>query len=282
MNGCGESPTAGWSGAAGEPTMPPVPACERAAAQARLIAAVQACRRCATMEGRRRVLGYANGPPEARVMFIAEAPGRRGGEVTGIPLTRDQSGRRFERLLALAGLTREQVFITNAVLCNPRRPDGANRPPSAAEVRACSEWLRAQIALVEPLVIVTLGATALRALALIAPHPYRLRECVGRPLPWNGRILVPLYHPSPRAGLSRPYRKQEADFARLGAILAHLPVPDAAPARAPGPGTTRVAAHGGGRYAGHVAGDECRAMSELSLRSPTGRTPVSTRCHQHP
>jgi uracil-DNA glycosylase family 4 len=230
MNGCGVSPAAGWSGAAGEPTVPPVPACERAAAQVRLIAAVQACRRCPTMEGRRRVLGYANGPPDAWVMFIAEAPGRRGGEVTGIPLTRDQSGRRFARLLALTGLAREQVFITNAVLCNPRRQTGANRPPSAAEVRACSGWLRAQIALVNPLVVITLGTTALRALALIEPHPYRLRECVARPLPWNGRILVPLYHPSPRAGLSRSYREQEADFAHLRAILAHLPVPGTAPA----------------------------------------------------
>ena len=196
---------------------------ERGMRHERLIEAVQACQRCPTMDGRRRVLGHTNGPPDARVMFIAEAPGRRGGEVTGVPLTRDQSGRRFAHLLALAGLAREQVFITNAVLCNPRRPNGANRPPSAAEVRACSGWLRAQIALIDPLVVVTLGATALRALALIEPHPYRLRERVARPLPWNGRILVPLYHPSPRAGLSRSYREQEADFARLRDILAGLP-----------------------------------------------------------
>ncbi len=197
---------------------------ERTLRHERLIEAVQACRRCPTMDGRRRLLSHANGPPDARVMFIAEAPGRRGGEVTGAPLTRDQSGRRFTRLLALAGLTRAQVFITNAVLCNPRRPDGANRPPSAAEVRACSGWLQAQIALVDPMVVITLGATALRALALIEPHRYRLRECVARPLPWNGRILVPLYHPSPRAGLSRSDREQEADFARLRDILARLPL----------------------------------------------------------
>lgn len=200
---------------------------ERALRHAQLIEAVQACRRCPTMEGRRRVLGHTNGPSDARVMFIAEAPGRRGGEVTGVPLTRDQSGRRFAHLLALAGLTRAQVFITNAVLCNPRRSDGTNRPPSAAEVRACSGWLRAQIALVDPAVVVTLGTTALRALALIEPHPYRLRECVAQPLPWNGRILVPLYHPSPRTGLSRSYHEQEADFIRLRDLLACLTAHDA-------------------------------------------------------
>src|SRR5829696_4560965 len=72
-----------------------------------LLAAVQACRRCPTMEGRRRVLGEANGRPGARVMFIAEAPGRLGGERTGVPLSVDQSGRRFSRMLALAGLSRD-------------------------------------------------------------------------------------------------------------------------------------------------------------------------------
>ncbi|MER3420928.1 MAG: uracil-DNA glycosylase [Chloroflexota bacterium] len=201
------------------------------------------------MEGRRRVLGYANGLPDTRVMFVAEAPGRRGGEITGVPLTRDQSGRRFTHLLAVAGLTREQVFITNAVLCNPQRADGANRSPSTAEVRACSGWLRAQIALVDPLVIVTLGATALRALALIELHPYRLRDCVATPLPWYGRILVPLYHPSPRADLSRPYREQEADFARLRELLVRLPVPGAASAMTRGGKAPRIATHAVGRYA---------------------------------
>src|SRR5215217_7548758 len=69
-----------------------------------LVATVQACRRCPTMEGRRRVLGEANGRPGARVMFIAEASGRLGGERTGVPLSADQSGRRFSRMLGLAGL----------------------------------------------------------------------------------------------------------------------------------------------------------------------------------
>jgi DNA polymerase len=152
-------------------------------------------------------------------LFIAEAPGRNGGEVTGIPLSRDPSGQRFTRLLALAGLTRDEVFITNAVLCNPRTPSGLNRPPSRGELANCAVWLERQINLIDPVVVVTLGAVALRALAQLVPHPYRLREDVGQALPWAGRTLVPLYHPSPRAGLSRDDMQQADDFRRLGALV---------------------------------------------------------------
>lgn len=171
------------------------------------------------MEGRRRVLSAANGRPGARVMFIAEAPGRRGGEVTGVPLSRDASGQRFSRLLALAGLTRDEVFITNVVLCNPRSAAGANRPPSRLERANCAGWLVRQLDVIDPAVVVTLGAVALVALARIEPHGASLRAGVGRAIPWRGRTLVPLYHPSPRAGLSRSYVDQDGDFRALGALV---------------------------------------------------------------
>ncbi|MDQ6832754.1 MAG: hypothetical protein M3008_05090, partial [Chloroflexota bacterium] len=63
---------------------------------AALIATVAACRHCPAMEGRRRVLTTANGDIDAPVMFIAEAPGRGGGEKTGVPFSGDFSGRTFE------------------------------------------------------------------------------------------------------------------------------------------------------------------------------------------
>src|SRR5579862_3408841 len=61
-----------------------------------LVTRATACRRCPSMDGRRRVLSTLNGPIDARVLFIAEAPGRRGGDRTGVPLTSDQTGRNFE------------------------------------------------------------------------------------------------------------------------------------------------------------------------------------------
>ena len=185
-------------------------------------ARVRACRVCPAMAGRIPVLSRANGDSLARVMFIAEAPGRRGAEVSRVPLSRDQTGRLFERRLALAGLTRADVFITNAVLCNPRDLRGLNRTPSRAEQTSCAHWLAETIALLDPAVVVALGAVALGALGRIAPHGLRLREAVGAPVAWCGRLLVPLYHPSPRAGLSRAYADQDADFVRLGALLRSL------------------------------------------------------------
>jgi uracil-DNA glycosylase family 4 len=194
------------------------PAAARASFDA-LISAVQGCRACPAMEGRRRVLSRANGAPAAPVLFLAEAPGRLGGELTGVPLSADQSGRRFERLLTLAGLRREQIFISNAALCNPQDAYGRNRPPAAAELANCAGWLAQTLRVVDPAVVVTLGATALAALGRLEPHGLALREAVGRPLRWQGRWLYPLYHPSPRAGLSRSYAQQDEDFRALGRWL---------------------------------------------------------------
>jgi len=196
-----------------------------------LVAAVQGCRRCASMEGRRRVLSQANGGPGARVMFVAEAPGRRGGEVTGVPLSRDASGQRFSRLLELAGLRREEVFITNTVLCNPRTVQGNNRAPSRLELANCAGWLAEQLRIVDPPVVVTLGAVALAAMGRIEAHGLTLRADVGPAVVWHGRVLMPMYHPSPRAGVWRPYEAQDEDFRRLGETVRALttPSPDPSP-----------------------------------------------------
>ena len=171
------------------------------------------------MEGRRRVLGHANGPLEARVLFVAEAPGRLGGDKTGVPLVSDQSGRNFTRLLDGIGWSRDDVFVSNAVLCNPRDERGRNDTPSMAEIRACAGHLRDLLAILDPPYVVTLGRAALAALALIAPHEAELRRDVGQSLPWHGRTLRPLYHPGPRAQLHRTFTQQQADFARLRALV---------------------------------------------------------------
>ncbi len=185
-----------------------------------LVRRAQACHACPSMEGRRRVLTAMNGSPRAQVVFVAEAPGRLGGELTGVPLSRDQSGKRFERLLSIARLSREQIFITNAALCNPRDVNGNNRTPSRSEIENCSGWLRATINVLDPFVVVSLGATALGALARLEAHGLQLRAAVGRPVNWHERWLLPLYHPSPRAGISRSYDDQYEDFRRLGLWLA--------------------------------------------------------------
>jgi DNA polymerase len=164
------------------------------------------------------VLGEANGPLDAGVLFVAEAPGRLGAARTGVPMTSDVSGRRFEAFLAAAGLERERVFVTNAVLCNPLDAGGNNRRPRSREVAACSAFLREQLRLVRAPLVVALGQVALDALARIEPHGAVLARDVGWQIAWHGRTLVPLYHPGARSTLSRPHERQVRDWRALGAL----------------------------------------------------------------
>jgi uracil-DNA glycosylase family 4 len=171
------------------------------------------------MEGRTRALGPANGPLDATVLFVAEAPGRLGADLTGVPLRGDQTGRNFDAFLAAAGIERGGVFVTNAVLCNPRKPDGRNDRPRPAEVQNCSEHLRALIDLLDPAWVVSLGRAALDALSVIEPHGLVLARDVATPALWNGRRLMPLYHPGPRALIRRPFTQQVADYRALAVHL---------------------------------------------------------------
>lgn len=165
---------------------------------ARLAAEAAVCRRCPAMCERAAVLSELNGPLDARVMFIGEAPGRKGADRTRVPFAGDQSGKNFERFLASIGLTRSEIFITSAALCNPRKASGANRRPTAGEVRNCSDFLSRTIELIEPRVIVTLGGAALDALKLLHYHEFNLKNDAAKIRGWNGKLLVPLYHPSPQ------------------------------------------------------------------------------------
>ncbi|HLB23833.1 MAG TPA: uracil-DNA glycosylase [Dehalococcoidia bacterium] len=182
---------------------------------------VRACTAC-DRAAHTHLLGPANGPLDARVLFVAEAPGRRGAAVTGIPLTRDESGRRFEAFLALADLRRDDVFITNAVLCNPLTAGGTNRTPASREIARCRPHLERTLDLVRAPVVVTLGRVALESLRAITPHDADLSSDVARPIPWRNRTLVPLYHPGRRSTLHRHHETQEHDWRILANILNNL------------------------------------------------------------
>jgi len=163
-----------------------------------LVEEAASCTRCPAMCGRSAVLSERNGSPDARVMFIGEAPGRKGADRTRVPFSGDQSGANFDRYLDSIDLSREEIFITSAALCNPRAESGANRRPSLRELANCSTFLRRTIELVNPRVIVTLGSVALEALKRIQYHELSLKESAATVQSWNGRVLVPIYHPSPQ------------------------------------------------------------------------------------
>ena len=185
-----------------------------------LVAEAAACRACAAMCGRRAVLSGHNGRTGARVMVVGEAPGRQGGDRTRVPFSGDQSGRNFQRYIDSIGLRREELFITNAVLCNPRAASGANRRPAASEIKNCSAFLRRQVELLDPLVVVTLGSVALAALRGVEYHPFTRKENAGQVQAWGGRLLVPLYHPSPQVLAS--HRREGAQLRDYGAVARAL------------------------------------------------------------
>ena len=156
------------------------------------------CRRCPELADKAPVLSILNGTLKPRVMFIAEAPGRQGGDRTRRPFHGDKSGANFQTLLDSIGLKREEIFVTNSVLCSPRSVTDANRKPRRSEMKNCSSYLQRTIELIDPPVIATLGAVALDAIKLIAPHEYSLKANAGVTGEWHGRALLPLYHPSPQ------------------------------------------------------------------------------------
>src|ERR1043165_1484560 len=185
----------------------------RSAEFASPIAEAAACVRCPAMCGRAAVLSELNGSLEAKVMFIGEAPGRKGADRTRVPFSGDQSGKNFDQFLAAANLRRSDIFITSAALCNPRKATGANRRPSTAELHNCSYYLQRTIDLVNPKVIVTLGGVALEALKLLEKHDFTLRDDAAKLRKWNGRTLIPLYHPSPQVLItSRDHHEQLRDY----------------------------------------------------------------------
>src|SRR4030095_9441306 len=122
----------------------------------------------------------------------------KGADRTRTPFSGDQSGKNFDRYLASVGLSRERIFITSSALCNPRTESGANRRPSQKELQNCSGFLMRTIQLIDPAVVVTLGSVALEALRRIHYHELILREAAAKIFKWDGRLLVPLYHPSPQ------------------------------------------------------------------------------------
>ena len=178
-----------------------------------LIAEAAGCRRCLAMCDRSAVLSELNGPLTARIMFVGEAPGRKGSDQTRVPFSGDQSGKNFDRFLASINLRREDIFITSAALCNPRTESGANRKPSKLELKNCSEFFQRTFALIDPAVVITLGSVALEAMRTIQPHDLSLKESAAQIHNWNGRLLVPIYHPSPQVLAShRREQQQLADY----------------------------------------------------------------------
>jgi len=144
------------------------------------------CHRC-PLGDTRTTLVFGVGPPDADVVFIGEAPGRN-EDLKGEPFV-GAAGKLLDELLASAGLTRDQVYIANILKC---RPPG-NRDPQAIEIETCTPFLREQVRLIDPEVIVTLGNFATKFVLKTTTGITRLRGSVQR----TGKYTVlPIFHPA--------------------------------------------------------------------------------------
>jgi DNA polymerase len=168
--------------------------------------------------------------------LIGEAPGRN-EDRTGQPFV-GAAGRVLDRALAEAGLARADVYITNVVKCRPP----ANRAPKADEVEACRPYLMSELGAVQPKLLVTLGAHALRG--LVGPRP-RFADARGTPIEFEGVRLLPTYHPAAILYNRRLESALAGDLRKVAELVreARVPVPSAgrlsAGSRGPSRATTR-------------------------------------------
>lgn len=177
-----------------------------------LLDEIYACEKCRLCAARTNVVP-GEGDPQAKLMFIGEGPGRD-EDLQGRPFV-GRSGELLTRMIRAIGLEREQVYICNVVKCRPPQ----NRNPEPDEAAACLNYLRAQVALVRPKVVVLLGKVACR---------YVLKEDIsvmrehGRWYERKGTWFMPTFHPS--ALLRDPAKKRDAweDFQKIQAKLTEL------------------------------------------------------------
>jgi uracil-DNA glycosylase family 4 len=149
------------------------------------------------------------GPDRVEIMFIGEAPGYY-EDKSGRPFV-GQAGKFLDELLGHAGLDRSNVFITNVVKCRPPQ----NRDPLKDEIDACDKWLRQQIELLDPQVIVTLGRFSMQK--FFANES--ISRIHGQARKFGSRLIVPMFHPAAALHQERYRSLIVEDFKRLPQIL---------------------------------------------------------------
>lgn len=174
-----------------------------------IVKAIASCTKCSLHETRTRTVpGQGSINPE--IMFVGEAPGydedRQGLAFVGA------AGQLLTKMIQAMGYTREEVFIGNILKC---RPPG-NRIPTPDEMATCLPYLKKQIAILKPKVIIALGATAVRGLLDVSTGITKLR---GTWLSFEGIDLMPTYHPAHL--LRNPSAKKDV-WEDLQAVLKHL------------------------------------------------------------
>lgn len=182
---------------------------QRATALSDLGQIASACVKCRLAQGRTNVV-FGVGNPNADLMFIGEAPGHD-EDKKGEPFV-GRAGQLLTDIIKAMQLTREQVYIANVIKCRP--PE--NRNPEPDELEACRPYIRQQVELIQPKVIVTLGKFALQSLT---EKSYGITAIRGHWLEYNGVKVMPTYHP---AYLLRTPAAKKDVWADMKKVMAEL------------------------------------------------------------
>jgi uracil-DNA glycosylase family 4 len=164
---------------------------------------------CPELAAGAKQLVFGDGNPDAELVFIGEAPGKNEDE-QGLPFV-GAAGRFLEEMLALIGLKRSDIYITNIVKYRP--PD--NRDPYPDEKAAFLPYLRSQLEVIKPKLVVTLGRHSMDSLL----PGLQISRIHGQPKRYKGQVYLPLFHPA--AALYNGSMRQTLidDFARIPSIL---------------------------------------------------------------
>ena len=166
----------------------------KAAAFADLQQRVLACVKCPNLMAARQNVVFGVGTVEAQLMFVGEAPGAD-EDAQGEPFV-GKAGQLLTRIIQTMGLSRETVFIANILKCRPDTPGqtSGNRKPTPAEMQTCFPYLQEQIDIIQPKVLVALGATAMEG--LLGKLPTGITRLRGHWLEFRGTPVMPTYHPA--------------------------------------------------------------------------------------
>lgn len=148
------------------------------------------CRNCPHLADTRTQTVFGIGNPDAEFMFIGEAPGRD-EDLEGEPFV-GRAGGVLTKLITLMGFTRDDVYIANVLKCRPDAEKG-NRKPELFEMEACLPYLKQQIEIIKPRVLIALGGTAMEGLF---GEPCAITRVRGRKRHFNGIPVMPTFHPA--------------------------------------------------------------------------------------
>ena len=178
-----------------------------------LEAEAKACKRCELHKTRTNVV-FGSGPADAEIMLLGEGPGFM-EDNSGVPFV-GAAGKNLDALLQTAGLKRNDVYITNIVLCRPPQ----NRDPLSDEIKACKRFLEGHISVIKPKLIISLGRIAAGVLlgryVVMGKEHGRLLDCTYAGTSFK---LFITYHPAAALYGAETKARLQVDFGQLGQIL---------------------------------------------------------------